>query len=538
MNPITAPRRRLRWGLRHGIVRLATRRGVRAGSLPARLMTDRELIGDPFAAYEELRARGRLVPNGPVLLAHDHDLCTAVLRSPDFGVVGGHDGTTPPLLTRLARIAGPGPVGPVERPSMLAVDAPDHTRFRRLVTRAFTARAVAQLRERTEAIASDLLDAMAAAAEHPAAGDGTSDLVADFASLLPATVIAEMLGAPVAMRRQFLAWGAGAALSLDPGMTYPEFRRSEADLQALDDWMRGHFDGVRQRGPVAGQDILSDLVLARDEHGALTDTELASVAMLLLAAGFETTVNLIGNAVVLLTTHPDQLALLREDPGLWPQAVDEVLRFDSPVQRTARVAHRDTIVAGEQVPAGKIVITVLGAANRDPAVFADPQTFDVTRVDAGAHLAFSSGAHYCLGAALARMEGEVALRALFDRFPDLALAGVPHRRPTRVLRGYDALPVRLTPSDRAGSGRVGSDGGTSDGVVPRRAGSGRVLGHPTPEERDGIELTAGVAGDGPVLERPPGGLDDVDTLAPGLQGALAGRPPEARGEADDEDPLP
>lgn len=436
---LTPARRGLRWALRHGVIRAAMQRGARQGSLSARLMVDPALVAQPYAAYETLRARGRLVPNGPALVAHDLDLCTAILRSPDLGVIGGHAGTTPPLLRALARIAGPGPTGPVERPSMLAVDAPDHTRFRKLVTRAFTARAVAALRTRTEEVATELLEAMAAR------GDD-ADVVVDYASLLPATVIAEMLGAPVAMRRQFLTWGAGAAMSLDPGMTHADFLRSEADLRALDTWMRGHFDEVRAH---PGPTILSDLVQARDGQGALTDDELASVAMLLLAAGFETTVNLIGNAVVLLTEHPDQLALLRADPTLWPRAVDEALRFDSPVQRTARVAHRDTEVAGERLRAGQIVIATLGAANRDPAVFTAPDRFDVTRANAGEHLAFSSGAHYCLGAGLARMEGEVALRALFDRFPDLALAGAPHRRPTRILRGYDAMPVRL--GDRATS---------------------------------------------------------------------------------------
>jgi cytochrome P450 len=166
--------------------------------------------------------------------------------------------------------------------------------------------------------------------------------------------------------------------------------------------------------------------------------------MLLLAAGFETTVNLIGNGVGLLTAHPEQLALLRAEPQRWPRAVDEVLRVDSPVQRTGRVAQRDTKVAGEQFRPNQVVILMLGGANRDPAVFPDPDRFDVTRPNAGDHLAFSSGAHFCLGAALARMEGEVGLRALFDRFPDLALAGPPRRRPTRVLRGYASMPVRLS----------------------------------------------------------------------------------------------
>lgn len=430
-------RRRVRWGLRHGLIKVAMNRGVKAGDLGARLMVERSLIEDPFDAYETMRAQGRLVPNGIVLLAHDHDICTGVLRSQDFGVVGGPSGPTPPALRALDRFAGPGPIGPIEPPSMLTVDAPDHTRFRKLVTRAFTARAIGKLRTRTEEIAAELLDEMAGKS-------GSTDLIEDYASLLPATVIAEMLGAPVSMRRQFLEWGAGGALSLDAGLSYRDFVQSEADLQALDDWMRGHFAEIR-RNP--GQNILSDLVTARDGgvdgEARLTDDELASIAILLLAAGFETTVNLIGNAVALLTEHPDQLALLQSGEAQWTTAVDEALRLESPVQRTARIAHRDTEVAGEPIPAGKIVVTVLAAANRDPKVFADPARFDVTRENAGDHVAFSSGIHYCLGAGLARMEAEVGLRALFERFPALTLAAPPHRRPTRTLRGFDAMPVRL-----------------------------------------------------------------------------------------------
>lgn len=426
-------RRAVRWGIRHGLFKVSVARGVRAGDLGARLLVERALIEDPCPAYEAMRSQGRLVSNGIVLLAHDHDLCTDVLRSPDFGVVGGPSGRFQGWLGRLVRFAGPGPAGPVQPPSMLAVDPPDHTRLRKLVSRAFNARAVAALRERTEEIAAGLLDAMEAKG-------GEADLVADYAALLPATVIAEILGAPVEMRGQFLEWGAGAALSLDAGLSYRDFRRSEADLAALHDWLRGHFEHVR-RNP--SDTVLSGLVHTHDE-GELTDAELSSMAMLLLAAGFETTVNLIGNGVVQLTGHPDQLAALRADPQLWPNAVDEILRFDSPVQRTGRIAQRDTEVAGERVAANTILLLVLGAANRDPKVFTDPARLDVTRPNAGEHMAFSSGAHYCLGAGLARMESEVALRALFDRFPDLALAGPAHRRPLRTLRGYDAIPARLT----------------------------------------------------------------------------------------------
>ncbi|MFC4950922.1 cytochrome P450 [Pseudonocardia sp. GCM10023141] len=429
-------RRRIRWGLRHGLIRFAIRRGIKTGDLGTRLMVEPELLADPFPAYEQLRAQGRLLSNGMVLTALDHDLCVAVLRSPDFGVVGNPSGQAPAPLRAFERLAGRGPLSPAEPPSMLATDPPDHTRYRKLVSRAFSAKAVAGLRTRAEEIAAELLDEMATHGP-------TVDVVHEYASLLPATVIAEMLGAPVEMRRQLLDWGHGAANSLDAGLGFADFLDVEHDLTALYGWMDSHLDEVR-RNP--GQNILSDLVHARDGEGRLTDEELLSIAVLLLAAGFETTVNLIGNGIAQLTGHPEQLALLRADPALWPNAVEEVLRYDSPVQRTGRVAHRDTEVAGERIRAGQLVLTLVGAANRDPQVFADPQRFDVTRANAGDHVAFSSGVHYCLGAALAKMEGEVGLRALFDRFPDLVPVGTPQRRKARVLRGYDAMTVRLTAS--------------------------------------------------------------------------------------------
>ncbi len=433
---LTGVRRRIRWGLRHGLVKRAVGQRMKAGEPTAALMLDPAMNVDPFPAYDDLRDRGRLVSNGIVLNTAHHDMATAILRSADFGVVGGPSGRAAGVFAALARLGGHGPLGPAEPPSMLSTDAPDHTRYRKLVTRAFSAKAVAALRTRTEEIAAELLDGLATAGP-------TADLIDDYASLLPATVIAEMLGAPLEMRRQFLEWGAGAALSLDAGLSWADFRRSERDIQALQDWMTGHFAELRRH---PGDNILSALVHAHSEDGKLSEDELTSIAMLLLAAGFETTVNLIGNGAALLTSHPDQLAALRSDPALWPNAVDEILRFDSPVQRTGRMCQRDTTVAGGSVRAGSLVVIMLGGANRDPAKFPDPNCFDVARAGAGEHVAFSSGIHYCLGAGLARMEGEVGLRALFDRFPDLAPSGPPHRRPTRVLRGYDAMPVRLTPA--------------------------------------------------------------------------------------------
>jgi cytochrome P450 len=424
----------IRWGIRHGLISRSTARGARAGDISAALMVYPAFVDNPFPHYETIRAKGKLFDNGFVLNTVSHPVATAVLRSPDFGVIGGFSGNVPRILQLAQAAGGRGPLGPVEPPSMLTVDPPAHTRYRKLVSRAFTAKAVAALRSRTEEIAAGLLDGLANRR-------GAVDLMAEYASLLPATVIAEMLGAPVEMSRQFLAWGAEAGKSLDAGLSLREFRRSERGLRALQTWMEGHFAYLRAH---PGDNILSTLVHAHSAEGKLTQEELTATAMLLLAAGFETTVNLIGNGTALLVNHPEQRERLRVEPSLWPNAVDEILRFDSPVQRTGRVAHRDTVVAGERVGAGRMVMTLLGGANRDPEVFDEPQRFDVGRANAGEHVAFSSGIHYCLGAGLARMEGEVGLRALFDRFPDLALAGSPHRRPTRVLRGYDAMPVRLT----------------------------------------------------------------------------------------------
>lgn len=434
MAVVARARQSVRWAVRHMLIGKVLGRSSRAGDVDALLLTDPAHVRDPFPHYETLRAKGRLVDNGLTLTTTDHALCTAVLRSADFGVVGGPDGRAPALLRWATAFAGPGPIGGIEPPSMLAVNPPDHTRYRKNVSRAFTARAVDALRTRTEKIAAELLDAMAR--KH-----GQVDLVADYAALLPVTVISEMLGAPLEMREQFLEWGAGGALLLDPGLRFRDFRRSEDALEEFHRWAVRHLAHLRRE---PGDNILSALVNGQPAEGGLTEDELCSIAILLLGAGFETTVNLIGNGIVLLTEHPDQLAVLRADPARWPGAVEEVLRYDSPVQRTGRVALRDTVVEGERVKAGQFVVPLVGGANRDPLVFTDPQRFDVTRENASNHLAFSSGIHYCLGAGLAKMEGEVGLRALFDRFPEVAPIGRPHRRPTKVLRGYDAMPARLT----------------------------------------------------------------------------------------------
>ncbi len=422
-----------RWALTHGLIRLVLTREAKKGNQNTSFLTDPEVRANPYPHYESLRGAEPFAPGLTGKITVKHPVATEVLRSEHMGVASF--GGAPRPVRRLLTGASSS-FSVIEPPSMLAVDPPVHSRYRKLVMRAFTGRAVARLRERTEEVAAELLDDLARDGT-----DGPVDLVRRYASQLPVIVICEILGAPISMRNDFLEWGDAAATSLDPGMPLSQFRHAQQGIDALQSWMRGHFEELR-RNP--GDNVLSELVNASDADGErLTEHELLATALLVLAAGFETTVNLIGTGIQLLADHPDQRELLVARPELWGGAVDEILRFDSPVQRTARRALRDTEIAGVPVAAEEIVVVLLGAANRDPDVFADPARFDVTRENAGKHMSFSSGVHHCLGAQLARMEGEVGLRALTDRFPDLSLVGRPHRRPTSNLRGYDALPADL-----------------------------------------------------------------------------------------------
>lgn len=421
--------------LQHGVVRMASRRAARHGDLQATFMRDQALRADPFAFYDRVRDIAPVVRGRLVNVSATYEVCDQVLRSEDWRAGPDEDALPTPLrwVSRWAR--DPRALGPIDPPSMLVVEPPDHTRYRRLVSKVFTARAVEAMRPAVERVAEDLLDRL------PARGE--ADLAASYAALLPVAVIAQILGVPASDHERVLRLGHLAAPSLDVGLGYRQFRVVDAAVREFQAWLGAHLDRLRAE---PGDDLLSQLVHLEDEGQRLDRTELAATAGLVLAAGFETTVNLIGSAVHLLLTHPDQLEVVAADPGQWPGAVEETLRVEGPVQLTGRFATRDTEVAGTPLPAGSILVTYLGGANRDPAVFADPHRFDVTRGNAREHLSFSGGRHFCLGAALARLEGETALRLLFERYPHLALAGPGRRRPTRVLRGWESLPVSL---DRA-----------------------------------------------------------------------------------------
>jgi pimeloyl-[acyl-carrier protein] synthase len=316
---------------------------------------------------------------------------------------------------------------------MLFRDPPHHARLRDAVSRAFTPRAVEALRPRVQAHVDALLERAAAA--------GGMDVVADLAEPLPRAVVGELLGIPEPHRPACAAWSAAVARSLD-ALPVPEDRplvaAGEAARRTLGGYVR-ELVAARRVDPRA--DLASTLVEAADRDGLLTDSELVAMLVLLLVAGTETTGSAIATTVHALLAHPDELRRLREAPWLLPAAVEEALRWESPVQRTWRIAREEVGLGRHTIPQGALVVLLLGAANRDPARFAEPDRFDVLRRDLG-HVAFGAGVHACLGAALARLETQVAVGALLRRWPTLRLAcDRPAWRPTATLRGLAALPV-------------------------------------------------------------------------------------------------
>lgn len=316
--------------------------------------------------------------------------------------------------------------------SMLNMDAPDHTRVRKLVNKAFTPRRVEALRDHVATIVDDLLA--------PAAARGEMDVIADLAAPLPAIVIAELLGVPAEDHRRFKTWAADIVAGLGEIDLAERRARSGPAGEQLFAYLAGI---ISQRREEPRDDLISAMVLAQEESDALTDMELLATSNLILIAGHETTTNLIGNGLLALLREPAELGRLRANPDLFPTAIEELLRFDGPVQATVRIATEDLEIGGEWIEEGSLVMIGIGAANHDPAVFDDPERLDVGR-DPNPHLGFGFGAHFCLGAGLARLEGGIALRALVERFPQMELAiEVPRYRPNPILRGLVSLPVRL-----------------------------------------------------------------------------------------------
>lgn len=403
----------------------------------APLLARPEVLEDPYPLYAALRRTTPVLrlPFGPpdspgVWVLTRYEDCQAVLRDPGFSadrrrswiVREGRSPLPPSLLDEESGLR-----------SMLVMDPPDHTRVRGLVSRAFTPRRVASLAPRIEALVDELLDRRT--------DRKGIELIGEFASPLPATVIAELLGVPVEDQARFRGWAAElVTLTAGAGDPAEIAARVERSLGALLDYLRGII-AERRRAP--RDDLISGMIQAQVERDALSDAELLATSNLLLIAGFETTTNLIGNGVLALLRSPGELERLRARPELLPGAVEELLRYDSPVQGTGRVALRDVTLGGHRIPEGALVIPLLGAANRDPEVFPDPDRLDLAREE-NRHLSFGFGAHFCLGAPLARLEGRLALAGLLRRFDRIELAEERVRhRPNFFLRGLEALPLAV-----------------------------------------------------------------------------------------------
>ncbi|MFG2607668.1 cytochrome P450 [Streptomyces sp. NPDC048514] len=391
---------------------------------------DPAFLADPYPAYAELRARGRVIryePTDQWLVPHHADV-SALLRDRRLGRTYrhrfGHEDfgrTAPPPEHE--------PFHTLNDHGMLDLEPPDHTRIRRLVSKAFTPRTVERLKPYVHGLADELVGKLVEA--------GGGDLLTDVAEPLPVAVIAEMLGIPEADRGPLRPWSAAICgmYELNP----PEETAARAVRASVEfsDYLR-ELIAARRKEP--GEDLISGLIAAHDEDDRLTEQEMISTAVLLLNAGHEATVNATVNGWWALFRNPGQLAALRADHGLVPTAVEELMRYDTPLQLFERWVLDDIEIDGTTIPRGSEIAMLFGSANRDPEVFADPGRLDLARAD-NPHISFSAGIHYCIGAPLARIELAASMSALLQRAPTLSLATEPERKPNFVIRGLEGLSV-------------------------------------------------------------------------------------------------
>jgi cytochrome P450 len=393
-------------------------------------MTTPEFRENPYALYAQMRGEDPVYRSSQGLWyltryvdveAALHDLRLSNDQDRLSYALAGRKGS----LERLSRL------GQRLGRTMINTDPPDHTRLRKLTNKAFTARRVQDLRPRIQAIVSELLDAAIAAGP-------TMDLIAALAYPLPITVICELLGVPHRDRERVRAWSRRLVDQATPDLTEDGLARIEQAMEEFEDYLR---DLIHQRRVTPADDILSALVTAQERGDQLSDDELLSTCFLLLVAGHETTVNLIGNGTLALLRHPDQLRRLQQDPTLIRSAVEELLRYDSPAQIVGRIVTERMQIGERMLSDGDLVFPVLGAANHDPDRFDDPDRLDLGRSN-NRHVSFGNGPHFCLGAPLARLEAEIALSTLVRRVPALRLdTETPEWRPNPFLRGLETLPV-------------------------------------------------------------------------------------------------
>ncbi|HLF75880.1 MAG TPA: cytochrome P450 [Dehalococcoidia bacterium] len=392
---------------------------------------DPRLRSNPYAVYKELRDEAPVhwseVMQLWVLTRYDDVL--AVLR--DHGRFSSErTRATNRFVKALEEYRNAsGPIG--RTPTMLSIDPPAHTRMRNLVNQAFTPRVVERIRPHIGEIADELIDAL----PEP----GRIDVVKDLAETLPVIVIAEVLGIPKEDRLRFKGWSNDIAGTLGgPFQPADVLERAQRSANELADYFR---EQIEMRRGAPRDDLLSAMIAAEEQGDLLSEDEMLATCILLLVAGNETTTNLIGNGMLALLEHPDQLRLLQEDPSLMPAAVDEMLRYDGPAQMTSRIVVEDMEFEGQKMAAGQVVLAILGAANHDPAQFENADSFDIKRF-ANRNLAFGYGIHYCLGAPLALAEAQVAIETLLRRFPEPHAAfETPEWGASFILRGLKSLKL-------------------------------------------------------------------------------------------------
>lgn len=386
---------------------------------------------DPYAVYREIRESGPLLlPEGHLVVFSSFAHCDDVLRHP----ASGSDGTKSTLVQR--RMADGEVVRPLGTPGFLFLDPPDHTRLRKLVSKAFVPKVVKALEPD---IASTVDALLGAAAER-----GSLDVVADLAYPLPVAVICRLLGVPLEDEPEFSRASAILAQALDPFITVTgEAPGGVEERLRAGQWLRDYLgDLVDRRRASPRDDLISGLIAAEEAGDQLTEEEIVATCNLLLIAGHETTVNLIANGMLAMLRQPRRWQALADDPGRVSAVVEETMRFDPPVQLAMRIAGEDMTVGGVDVPRGDTMMLLLAAAHRDPAAHDDPDVFDPDR-GAIRHLGFGKGPHFCLGAPLARLEASVALSAVAARFPAARLTGEPVYKPNLTLRGMSSLSVAI-----------------------------------------------------------------------------------------------
>ncbi|MCW2840863.1 MAG: cytochrome [Aeromicrobium sp.] len=380
-----------------------------------------DFVRDPYPVLASLRAKGPVLWHEPmgVWLATTHDAVSQVLRNRAFGR----------LWTDWEPAAQMEPFNALHRNQMMENEPPTHTRLRRLVAAAFGRGHVERMRPRIEQLAASMVDEL-----------GKSfDVLGDYAEPMPVFVIADLLGVPREDHVKLRDWSQAIVHMYEPNVGALTKKAAIDASTAFSDYVR---DVVEQRRSSPGDDLITDLIEARDDGTRLSDDELVASVVLLLNAGHEASVNVFGNGFHALLEHPEQLARITGGEVPVEIALEELIRFDAPLQLFERTATADVEVSGQLVRAGEKVACLMGSANRDAAVFEDADVFDVGR-DPNPHVGFGMGVHFCLGAPLARAELQISIRTLLDRFPELRLAGESPRRPTWVLRGYESINVEV-----------------------------------------------------------------------------------------------